>query len=71
MDLQERLDGYEVTAVPPREVALTLVWCDAPGLGAAEDEADDADEVAEVDADPVLTILDDYRITRIPGRAAS
>lgn len=61
MDLRERLDDYEVTAVPPRLPALSLVWSEA--------EPDD-DGVGSGTAG-VLMILDDYRITRIPGRAAS
>lgn len=61
MDLQERLGGYEVTAVPHAAPALRLVWA----------ERDDT-----VDDDPpptfgVLALLDDYRITRVPARAAS
>lgn len=64
MDLRERLDDYEVTAVPPREVALTLVWSEAP-------DTPEVDDVVEAEPHPGLTILDDYRITRIPGRAAS
>lgn len=61
VDLQERLGGYEVTAVPQGAPMLTLVWA----------EPDDA-----VDDDPrptfgALALLDDYRITRVPGRVAS
>jgi len=61
VDLQERLGGYEVTAVPQGAPTLTLVW-------AVSDEA--------VDDDPgptlgVLALLDEYRITRVPARVAS
>ena len=61
MDLRERLDGYEVTAVPHAPSTLSLVW--------AEPE-----EGVDVDDGPtfgVLALLDDYRITRVPARAAS
>lgn len=64
MDLRARLDRYEVTVVPARRTPLTLVW----------NEPDGAADPASVGAGgqgAVLTILDDYRITRIPGRIAS
>jgi hypothetical protein len=62
VDLRERLDGYEVTAVPVSVPHLTVVWSEAGG--------------DEVEGEPmathgVLALLDDYRITRVPGRAAS
>lgn len=61
MDLQERLGGYEVTAVPVGRASLSLVWSER------EEPVDD-------DVRPTfgaLALLDDYRITRVPGRAAS
>ena len=65
MDLQERLGGYEVTAVPSGRPALALVWAES---------ADAVDAAGCDDTAPsfgVLALLDDYRITRVPGRAAS
>ena len=62
MDLRERLDDYEVTAVPTGGPSLSLVW--------SEPVADDADE-PPVPTFGVLALLDDYRITRVPGRRAS
>jgi len=67
VDLRARLDGYEVTAVPPRRSPLTLVWSEPDDE--AEDCPRDGDRRGAVLA--VLAVLDDYRITRIPGRAAS
>lgn len=64
MDLRARLDGYEVTAVPPRRPSLTLVWNEP------DDGADDGLREGMAPG-AVLTILDEYRITRIPVRAAS
>lgn len=68
MDLQERLGGYEVTAVPHGRTALALVW------SVSTDSVEDGDVDVEGGPPPtfgVLALLDDYRITRVPGRAAS
>jgi hypothetical protein len=64
VDLRERLDDYEVTAVPSGRTSLALVW--------SEPEPEPG-EVAEQEGPTfgVLALLDDYRITRIPGRVAS
>lgn len=62
VDLRERLGGYEVTLVPSGRPPLTLVWSMADG----EDE--DQDRAPTFGA---LALLDDYRITRVPGRVAS
>lgn len=64
MDLRARLDRYEVTVVPPRRSPLTLVWSEP-------DDATDASAAGLGGQGAVLAILNDYRITRIPGRAAS
>ena len=64
MDLRARLDRYEVTAVPPRRGDLTVVWNEPED----EAEASPDDGGGSVAA---LAILDEYRITRIPSRAAS
>ena len=56
MNLQEQLDDYEVTTVPTPP-ALTLVWSEA-------------DQVAD-DPDSTLTVLADYRVSRVPGTRAS
>ena len=65
MDLQERLDDYEVTAVPPRVPSLSLVWSEPVEMPeASPTEPEDG-------VDRGFALLDDYRITRIPGRAAS
>ena len=61
MDLQARLGDYEVTAVPAGRAVLALVWA----------EPDEADEEPTVATYGVLALLDDYRITRVPARAAS
>jgi hypothetical protein len=61
VDLRERLDDYEVTAVPHAPPTLTLVWSEA-----AEPEIGDL-----IPTFGVLALLDDYRITRVPGRVAS
>ncbi len=64
MDLRARLDRYEVTVVPLRRGGLTVVWSEP------DDEAEPSpDERARPGA--ALAILDEYRITRIPSRAAS
>lgn len=62
VDLRERLGGYEVTVVPSGRPPLTLVWA------MADDEEDDDDRGPTFGA---LALLDDYRITRVPGRVAS
>jgi hypothetical protein len=63
VDLRERLGGYEVTAVPSGRPPLALVWSVA-----AEDEGEEAERGLTFG---VLALLDDYRITRVPGRVAS
>ena len=63
MDLQERLGGYEVTALPQGRPPLALVWSERDHV---VDEVDDAPPGLGA-----LALLDDYRITRVPGRAAS
>lgn len=64
MSLQQRLDDYEVTVVPgsPR---LRLAWsvADEPP-GACTPTTPDAEESGWID------LLESYRITRIPVRAA-
>ena len=62
MDLQRRLDDYEVTAVPSGRGTLALVW--------SEPEPADVAEPRQATFG-VLALLDDYRITRVPGRVAS
>jgi hypothetical protein len=62
VDLRERLGGYEVTAVPAGRPTLTLVW------SVADAEEDEAERGPTFGA---LALLDDYRITRVPNRAAS
>lgn len=62
VDLHERLGGYEVTAVPQGRPPLSLVW-------SVPDESDH--EEGREPCVGVLALLDDYRITRVPGRAAS
>jgi len=68
VDLRARLDGYEVTALP-RRGRLRLVWslADAEVAGAATD----IDAASASRPSARFAILDDYRITRIPTRAAS
>jgi hypothetical protein len=56
VNLQEQLDDYEVTTVPTPP-ALSLVWS----------EADDFVE----EPDSTLTVLADYRVSRVPGARAS
>lgn len=60
MDPQARLGDYEVTAVPAGRPLLALVWA----------EPEEADEEPVVATYGVLALLDDYRITRVPGRPA-
>ena len=62
VDLQARLDGYEVTALPAGRLALALVWSEP------EPSVEPEPDVATFG---VLALLDDYRITRVPTRAAS
>ncbi len=62
VDLRERLDDYEVTAVPAGHPELTLVWSEAEA---------EADDIFGRDDRSALALLDDYRITRVPGRVAS
>ena len=62
VDLHERLGGYEVTAVPQGRPPLSLVW------SVPEDGDDGEGQEPMLGA---LALLDDYRITRVPGRAAS
>jgi hypothetical protein len=62
VDLQARLDGYEVTALPSPRPTLALVWSEP------EPSADAEPEPATFG---VLALLDDYRITRVPARRAS
>lgn len=62
MDLRERLGGYEVTVVPSGRPPLTLMW------SVADDEDDETERGPTFGA---LALLDDYRITRVPGRVAS
>jgi hypothetical protein len=62
VDLRERLHGYEVTVVPAGQPTLTLVW------SVADDEEGEAERGPTFGA---LALLDDYRITRVPGRVAS
>lgn len=62
VDLRERLGGYEVTVVPSGRTPLTLVW------SMADDEDEDDDRRPTFGA---LALLEDYRITRVPGRVAS
>jgi hypothetical protein len=65
--LDDRLESYEVTTVPVASRPLHLVWSapvpgdDAGGEPAGEGGADT----------PVVSLLSSYRITRVPGRAAS
>ena len=63
MDLRERLGGYEVTVVPSGRPPLTLVW------SVADDRHEEGTERRATFG--VLALLDDYRITRVPGRVAS
>lgn len=65
MDLQERLEGYTVTVVPGRE-RLRLLWSVASEL-----TTDDEPGAPEVGASATISLLDTYRITRVPARAAS
>ncbi len=65
MDLRAQLDRYEVTAVPLRRGPLTLVW----SVLVSDDIIDLTDSLEG--ADGALPLLDDYRITRVPSRAAS
>lgn len=60
-ELEQRLERYQVTAVPaaPR---LSLIWC-APAAGDDVD-AEPGDETGTV------ALLSSYRITRVPSRAA-
>jgi hypothetical protein len=60
VDLRERLDDYEVTAVPNGAAPLSLVWSEA-----GEPVEDDL-----VPTFGALALLDDYRITRIPSLVA-
>ena len=61
MDLEARLDRYEVTALPKAAPRLALVW--------SEPDEPTADERGATFG--ALALLDDYRITRVPGRVAS
>lgn len=61
VDLRERLDDYEVTVVPHAPPTLALVWS----------EAEPAMEDDLLPTFGALSLLDDYRITRVPGRVAS
>jgi len=64
VDLQERLEGYQVTSLP-RRPPLRLLW------SPAEDGGDeDAATMQDCPALP-LAILVSYRITQVPVRAAS
>ncbi|HVM08816.1 MAG TPA: hypothetical protein VM345_10150 [Acidimicrobiales bacterium] len=67
MGLDDRLERYEVTTVPVASRRLHLVWSSpAPDEQSTPDAAaDDPDET------PVVSLLASYRITRVPGRAAS
>jgi hypothetical protein len=65
VDLQERLADYHVTLVPGRE-RLRLLWSVASEL-VVEEEMDEP----AVEASATISILDAYRITRVPARAAS
>jgi hypothetical protein len=69
VDLEQRLASYEVTAVPAHSLRtrLRLIWS-APA-GPQEPEGDAATDPP--DARSKLAILADYRITRVPSRAAS
>jgi hypothetical protein len=60
VDLRARLDRYEVTAVPSRQ-ELHLVWSEPEEALSPEPPA----------ATSAIAILADYRITRVPARAAS
>lgn len=57
MNLQEQLDDYEVTTVPTPPV-LSLLWAEAD------------DELAE-EPEGTLTVLADYRVSRVPSTRAS
>jgi hypothetical protein len=64
VDLRERLGGYEVTALPKGRPPLTVVWSEP-------EEGDDAVDEGRLPTFGALALLDDYRITRVPGRVAS
>jgi hypothetical protein len=57
VNLQEQLDDYEVTTVPTPP-ALSLVWAEAGDELTAEPEG-------------TLTVLADYRVSRVPSTQAS
>ena len=58
VNLQEQLDDYEVTTVPTAP-GLSLVWAEAHEV------------VDEPEPDSTLTVLADYRVSRVPGARAS
>jgi hypothetical protein len=68
VDLDQRLHEYEVTAVP-RLGPLHLFW--SVPANASPPDAETPAETATEDTGARLAILDDYRITRVPRRAAS
>ena len=70
VDLRERLGGYEVTALPAGQPALALVWSEPDPAGPGEDTTVTA-AGASGPTFGALALLDDYRITRVPARAAS
>lgn len=76
VDIRERLDGYEVTALPCRR-RLRLVWAEPERSGPdayTGTPTADTEPTAGSDASgrrAPLAILDDYRITRVPARKAA
>ena len=66
MGIADRLEGYEVTAVPEGSRSLQLVWSAPPADDVATGET--GDESVDGGA-AILPILAAYRITRVPGHA--